>query len=359
MATTTIMGYKLDLDAMKSSTCGNIGFAQKNGKTYFVKRFNNPVQPARNGMMSPKVVERNQKKYDAFVRNKTRLNRMLMDISGEGGNVIPPLEYGTYDNHWFEFSECVEGVIPEEDYASTIARLSETERLLALRIAMGALATLHNHRIVHGDLKLPNVMLVRNSAGHYVSKIIDLDGAFFEDDVPTEELTGTPDYYSPEQAVYCNIEDPEDREPYRHIMTTKSDIFTMGLVLHEYLTGTKPKPDKLAPKLQALADKGKYIYCWQVLLTPNADGTRNQLVVNDRIKNPTYVALISDMLNPDAEQRPTANEVLVRLTTGSLPISAEVWTEDNITINLDAVKRQYIGLKKVESKDQEGRITRG
>ena len=53
MATTTIMGYKLDLDAMKSSTCGNIGFAQKNGKTYFVKRFNNPVQPARNGMMSP------------------------------------------------------------------------------------------------------------------------------------------------------------------------------------------------------------------------------------------------------------------------------------------------------------------
>lgn len=358
MAVTTINGYKVDLDAMKSSTCGMIGTATKDGKTYFCKKFNNPVQPARNGAMSERTIQRNQKLFDDFKQSKMRLNAKLRDISGEGGNIVIPQDQVIYDNHWFEFSEYVEGAISDSDYTSTISRLSENERLLLLKIATGALMTLHQHKIVHADLKLTNIMLVRNSAGHYVSKIIDLDGAFFEDDVPTESVTGTPDYYSPEQAVYCDVEDPEDRMPLRYLLTTKSDIFTMGLIFHEYLAGSKPEPDALAPALQRIVDAGKFVYPWQVLLTPNPDGTRNQLKISSRITNKVYIALISDMLNTEASLRPTASDILRRLNNNELPIQDETWPEDAITINMPEAAKKVLGLRKREIKRKDKPVIR-
>ena len=197
-------------------------------------------------------------------------------------------------------------------------------------------------------------MLVKNDMGHFVSKIIDFDGAFFEDDVPLDSIIGTVDYYSPELAVYSSNEDPEFRKKVSKMMTTKSDIFTMGLILHEYLTGEKPKPDRLSSSLQRLESAGKFIYPWQVVLTNDKGEEKTQLVISNAVSEPAYVALISDMLNLEPERRPSAVEVLKRLNNKELPIETDTWPEHNITINVPGVKEQVIGLRKLEvTKDKE------
>jgi serine/threonine protein kinase len=349
-----ICGYMTEIEGMKFSTCGMIGSARKNGKKYFCKKFNNLVEPVDNGTMSPRLIKENQVMFDEFKRRKTRLNQKLRDIAGPGGNIIYPETETVYDHHWMEFSEFVEGALPEDKYAEVIAGLDPEKKLLVLKIAIGALQTIHGQGIVHGDLKLTNIMLVRNESGNYVSKIIDFDGAFFEDDVPIDSITGTADYFSPELAIYSNNEDPEFRESFKKYMTTKSDIFTMGLVLHEYLTGKKPESDGLPSSLQRMRDKGRFIYPWQVLLTRDEGKEPHQLVISNTIKEPAYVALISDMLNPDPDRRPSAAEVLKRLNGKELPIETAVWPEDHITIMKERAKEKLIGLRKteIETKDE-------
>lgn len=354
MADMNINGYTIDLDNMKSSTCGMIGVARKAGAKYFCKKFNNPVEPSDNGALSPKAIAKNKVEFDRFRNRKTRLNRTLREISGIGGNIVFPIEETIYDHHWTEFTEFIEGALSDDQYASVIAGLDDKEKLLVLKIAIGALQTIHSQRIIHGDLKLTNIMLVRNSSGHYVSKIIDFDGAFFEDDVPLDSITGTVDYYSPELAVYSSYDDPKIRAKLSKMMTTKSDIFTMGLILHEYLTGAKPEADHLTISLQKIKDSGKFIYPWQVLLSNDEGESKPQLVINCKITEPAYIALISDMLNLEPERRPTAAEVMTRLNSKELPIELDTWPEDHITIIKDNAKKKVVGLRKIEltSKDK-------
>ena len=355
MATEKIIGYDIDISTMKNSTCGTIGIAEKHGEKYFCKRFSDPVEPDRSKkMMSEAVADMNQKKFDLFVTRKKRVNTALREISGRGGNIVCPLDEVIHDHHLMEFSEYVEGAVDEKQYSVVIAELPEEKKLLVLKIAVGALQTLHSRKIVHGDLQLANILLVKNDAGNYVSKIIDFDGAFFEDDVPLDSITGTPDYYSPELAVYSFTENPEDRRKLTHLMTTKSDIFTMGLILHEYLTGHKPEPDGLPSALQKVQDAGRFVYPWQVLLTRDKGKEPYQLKISREIKEKAYVALISDMLCCDPEYRPSAAEVLSRLNSRTLPIESEGWPEDQISIDTDEAGKTLVALRKREETDKDG-----
>ena len=58
MAVVSICGYSVDVDALKASTCGAIGIVKKGGTRYFCKKFNIPVEPANNGALSPKAIEK-------------------------------------------------------------------------------------------------------------------------------------------------------------------------------------------------------------------------------------------------------------------------------------------------------------
>lgn len=353
MAKENISGYQIALDEMKPSTCGTIGIAAKDGKKYFCKRFNSIVEPADNGALGPRAIEKNKKLFDAFAARKRRVNSTLRNVSGLGGNIVFPIDETVYDHHWTEFSELIENAIPEDRIPAVIAGLSPEERLLVLKIAIGALQTIHGQKMVHADLKLTNIMLVKNSSGHYVSKIIDFDGAFFEDDIPVDSITGTPDYYSPELAIYTNLEDPEQRRKICGIITTKSDIYTMGLIFHEYLAGEKPQPGPLSSSLRKLRENGKPIYPWQVSLSRDEGEVKTQLLISDSIREKEYVALIADMINTDPSRRPSAAEILLRLNSHALPISTDTWEEDGIRIDAAAAAGKVIGLCKLEQKEKD------
>jgi eukaryotic-like serine/threonine-protein kinase len=98
-----------------------------------------------------------------------------------------------------------------------------------------ALAVAHAKGIVHRDIKPENLLLTERSGGIRIVKVLDfgiskaaLTGSIFGNEVPlvkTVNLMGTPLYMSPEQ-VRCS--DGVD---------VRSDIWSLGMVLYEILTG--------------------------------------------------------------------------------------------------------------------------
>lgn len=113
-------------------------------------------------------------------------------------------------------------------------RLDATETLRLLVPVMGALVGAHRRGVVHRDLKPSNIFLTRTPEGAVVPKLIDFGVAKVRADhdatllTATGTLIGTPDYMSPEQVA-------GDRA-----LDARTDVWSMGVVLYETLTGRLP-----------------------------------------------------------------------------------------------------------------------
>ena len=115
-------------------------------------------------------------------------------------------------------------------------RLGIAERLRLFVTVCAAVQHAHQKGVVHRDLKPGNV-LVAESDGRAVAKVIDfgvakaLDGSLEAGTWCTRQgqLIGTPGYMSPEQALGD-----------RNRIDTRSDVYSLGVLLQELLSGTLP-----------------------------------------------------------------------------------------------------------------------
>ncbi len=131
-----------------------------------------------------------------------------------------------------------------EDLAQRLARepLSPPDTLVLLRRAAEALAVTHARGIIHRDIKPSNLFL----RGGRVEQVVLLDFGLARVTASTPALTlgttvlGTPGYMAPEQA---------STQPD---ISPSADIFSLGCVLYECLTG---QPPFRAPHLAAMLAK--------------------------------------------------------------------------------------------------------
>lgn len=143
--------------------------------------------------------------------------------------------------------EYIEGISLED--------LIDRERYLpehiALRIflyAARALSYAHSRKVIHRDIKPGNILVSKRGE----VKLLDFGIAAIRDQINDQDLTqvgmtlGTPSYMAPEQ--FTSSRDVDKR----------ADIYSLGVMLYEMLTGKKPFPGTKLPETYQRIIKGKY-----------------------------------------------------------------------------------------------------
>jgi eukaryotic-like serine/threonine-protein kinase len=210
-------------------------FAAKDGREYFIKEFLSPTYPDEHAPGSAQTKMRKRQRCQAFERHHRRINEALAEISGVGGNLIVTLAFFRWGAKYYKVTEKVQasGLSPAD-----ISSLPFQDQLVLLKTVAHSLKILHDRGIVHGDLKPSNVLIKRTELG-YTTKLIDFDNAYLAGEPPPPgEIVGTMNYYSPELVGYI-----QETGTAAHQLTQKADIFALGLIYAEYLTGALPAFD--------------------------------------------------------------------------------------------------------------------
>jgi serine/threonine-protein kinase len=148
-------------------------------------------------------------------------------------NIVTVIDRGEADGVQYIVFEHVDG----EDLKQLIRRVGPlpVRRALDLAVQIGrALSFAHAHGVVHRDVKPQNVLLRDGNA-----KVTDFgiaradDLALEESQTETGTVLGTGDYISPEQARGERA-------------TEQSDVYSLGAVIYELLTGHVPFPAESA-----------------------------------------------------------------------------------------------------------------
>jgi serine/threonine protein kinase len=158
-------------------------------------------------------------------RNEVRIARQVSHP-----NVCRVYDIGEVDGLIYLTMEYIDG----EDLASLLRRIGKLPEEKALEIARqlsAGLAAAHDLGIIHRDLKPGNIML--NGKGQV--RITDFGLANLIEHA-SDIQSGTPAYMAPEQRTGKEV-------------TARSDLYALGIVLHELFTGKWPTRERGASGL--------------------------------------------------------------------------------------------------------------
>lgn len=140
----------------------------------------------------------------------------------------------TDNNQPFFVMDLLDGQTLEDHLEKHISLTADEFKTIFEQVAK-ALHHAHSKGIIHRDIKPSNIMLTRDEDGKILVKLVDFGIAIYEDEsgadanklTRTGVIIGTPHYMSPEQ-----IE--------ARALTPGSDIYSLGCVMYEALTGNPP-----------------------------------------------------------------------------------------------------------------------
>jgi serine/threonine-protein kinase len=206
-------------------------------------------------------------------------------------NIVSVYDRGSFDGTYYIAMEYVPGrslkqLIRQEAPIDPVRAIDITIQILkAARFA-------HRHGVIHRDLKPHNVII--DDSGHAKVTDFGIARAGASDMTETGSIMGTAQYLSPEQAQ-------------GHAVSASSDLYSVGVVLYELLTGRVPFD----------ADSAVTIALKHVSEAPSAP-----TLVNPRIP-PNLEHVVMWTLNKNAADRPkTADELITALENAKANILA-------------------------------------
>lgn len=166
---------------------------------------------------------------EEFVRNSEFLNRFKNESKAiavlSHPNIVKVTDVSFGDNFQYIVMEYIDGITLKE-YIERTGALPWKNALYFTVQALHALQHAHDKGIVHRDVKPQNIMLLRDGT----IKVTDFGIARFarsEQRTLTDKAIGSVHYISPEQARGDAIDE-------------KADLYSVGVMLYEMLTGTLP-----------------------------------------------------------------------------------------------------------------------
>lgn len=183
-------------------------------------------------------IEENSDPDRARVSRKMFFNEAHMVGMLQHPNILPIYDAGEEDGKYYVVTEHIQG-------ARTLAAYCKPDNLLRVDDVVEivykcakALHYAHGRGVIHRDIKPSNIMLTTDND----VRIIDFGIAIVSDsDISRiEGIAGSPSYMSPEQVQ------SED-------LTAASDVYSLGAVLYEMLTGFRPfRADNLSKLLHQI-----------------------------------------------------------------------------------------------------------
>jgi serine/threonine-protein kinase len=251
----------------------------------------------------PDEAARDQGLLERF-KNEVRIARRVSHP-----NVCRVYDVGDVEGHTFFTMEYVDG----EDLASLlrrIGRLPEDKALDIARQLCAGLAAAHAKGVLHRDLKPANIML--DGRGQVV--VTDFGLAGVAEQIQGNEIrSGTPAYMAPEQLAGKEV-------------STRSDIYSLGLVLYEVFTGKRAFSKK--PAEGAHADRAP---------------SRPSSVVKDL--NPIIERVILRCLENEPSARPANVFSVAAALPGGDPLAAALAAGETPSPQLVAASGESAGLR--------------
>ncbi|MBN2269054.1 MAG: protein kinase [Sedimentisphaerales bacterium] len=201
--------------------------------------------------------------------------------------------------------------------------LSTPERLDLFIQVCNAVQHAHQKGIIHRDIKPSNVMVTLHD-GKPVPKVIDFGIAKATIQRLTEktlftkyaQMIGTPEYMSPEQAEMSGLD-----------IDTRADIYSLGILLYELLTGTTPFA------AEDLRSKGY--------------GEMQRIIrETEPLKPSTKLSTMGDALTGVAEHRKTNPNLLAKLVRGDLDWIVMKTLEKDRTRRYETVSSLAVDVKR-------------
>ncbi len=234
---------------------------------------------------------------------KARLKRELVK-QGTLSNpaLATPMATGDAGGIPWLFREWIEGVSLRVKLARAGALTVPEALSIAAQVA-AALDELHRSGLLHRDIKPGHIILNPQPTGLPRVAVIDAGIAARIETSSVFDVTGTPEYVSPEQAK-------------GKLVSFRSDLYSLGCVIFEMLTGTTPFDGTPAEQLEAHADRAAPTP--QVSIPTGVTTLLSQLLAKEPRERPFSAQQVRRALEPflpeDANSKRDATQTFEKMT---------------------------------------------
>jgi serine/threonine-protein kinase len=266
----------------------------------------------------------------------------------EHPNVVHATDFGcSADGSFFIVLELVLGRDLRDELAA--GPMEPTRAIAIMQGVAAGIRAAHEKGVVHRDLKPENIMLVEHEGQHDFVKLLDFGIARLEAANPQagmQPLTivgqplGTPEYMSPEQVLGKPVD-------------ARSDLYSLGVIFFELLTGACPFDGNIARLLQQhLTSEPPVLPPAVTAKNPHLARTVRMLLAKDPKNRFQSAAELAEALNAIAG-RPAPG------TRAATPSQGESRTLASLAMRASLAKKRLVGIVSPDAARSSGSRRRG